>query len=70
MKEEFLTRNQQMVVNNPYQGTAKRVLCVCSAGVLRSPTLAHLLNRKYQFNTRAAGLSTEYAVVQVTLNLV
>jgi len=32
---ERMTRNQATAARNPYQTDAKRVLCVCSAGVLR-----------------------------------
>ena len=41
------------VVSNPYQGTDKKVLFVCSMGILRSATAARLYGQKY--NTRAAG---------------
>lgn len=51
---------------NPYQGSTKKVLCVCSAGLLRSPTAAVVLSQEpYNFNTRAAGLSDEYALIPV-----
>jgi predicted protein tyrosine phosphatase len=50
---------------NPYQGSSKKVLCVCSAGLLRSPTAAVVLAQEpFNFNTRAAGL-TEYALILV-----
>lgn len=49
---------------NGYQGAWPRVLCVCSAGLLRSPTLAWVLsNEPYNCNTRAAGSHEEYALV-------
>lgn len=51
--------------HNRFQGEAKKVLCVCSAGLLRSPTTAIVLQREFGFNTRAAGLSTEYALIPV-----
>lgn len=41
------------VVRNPYQGTDKKVLFVCSMGILRSATAARIYGRKY--NTRCAG---------------
>lgn len=41
------------VVSNPYQGTDKRVLFVCSMGLLRSATGARLYAKKY--NTRSCG---------------
>lgn len=51
---------------NPYQGTDKRVLFVCSAGILRSATAARIYARKY--NTRCAGSET-YALIPVTHEL-
>ena len=41
------------VVHNPYQSKDKRVLFVCSMGILRSATAARIYARKY--NTRSAG---------------
>ena len=51
--------------SNPYQGKAKKVLCVCSAGLLRSPTTAKVLGEKYGFNTRAVGLDTGHALIPI-----
>lgn len=51
--------------HNVYQGTEKRVLCVCSAGLLRSPTMARVLAETYNYNTRAAGMAEEYALIDV-----
>lgn len=49
---------------SPYQGKYKRVLCVCSAGLLRSPTVAWFLsNPPYNFNTRAVGIDTGHALI-------
>lgn len=57
--------NRMSVIENPYQGTYKRVLCVCSGGVLRSPTAAVVLSQEpYNCNTRAAG-TEDYALVKV-----
>lgn len=51
---------------NPCQGEFKKVLCVCSAGLLRSPTAAWVLsNPPFNFNTRAAGATDAFALVQV-----
>lgn len=47
---------------NPYQTTAKRVLCVCSAGMLRSDTAAKLLWQEYGYNTRSCGVR-EYCLI-------
>ena len=41
--------------NNPYQGNYKRLLFVCSGGMLRSATFAHILAGR-GFNTRCAGI--------------
>ena len=58
------TFNRLHNMRNPNQGKAKKVLCVCSAGLLRSPTLAWILsNEPFNYNTRAAGTSTEYALI-------
>ncbi len=52
--------------NNPYQGNFKKVLCVCSAGLLRSPTAAVVLSQApYDYNTRAVGVHTEYALTPI-----
>lgn len=59
------TMNRKANAKNPYQGQDKRVLCVCSAGLLRSPTAAFVLQKEFGFNTRAAGLNTEYALIPV-----
>lgn len=40
------------------------MLCVCSAGLLRSPTAAWVLSQEpFSYNTRAAGVAEEYALV-------
>lgn len=53
-------------VANRFQGDSKKVLCVCSAGLLRSPTAAEVLSREpFSFNTRAAGMASEYALICV-----
>lgn len=50
-------------IKNHYQGSTKKVLCVCSAGLLRSPTAAHVLaGEPYNLNTRAVGHNREYAL--------
>ena len=51
---------------NRFQGDYKRVLCVCSAGLLRSPTTAFVLSQEpYNYNTRAAGIEPDFALVIV-----
>lgn len=65
MSDKFLM-NRLANCKNEYQGRYKRVLCVCSAGLLRSPTTAVVLSQEpYNFNTRAAGLVPEFALVPV-----
>lgn len=52
--------------HNRYQNFKqhKRVVCVCSAGLLRSPTAALVLSQEpWNFNTRAAGITPEFALV-------
>lgn len=59
------TYNRLANSNNMYQTNAKRVLCVCSAGLLRSPTVANVLHQIYGYNTRAAGIFAEFALIPV-----
>ena len=59
------TRNQLGNASNPHQGKAIKALCVCSAGLLRSPTIAKYLTG-LGYNTRACGTSQEYALIPVT----
>lgn len=66
--EEF-SRNRLFNSQNPYQGKEKKVLCVCSAGLLRSPTLATVLEREHGYNTRAAGIDIGHALVPVDVIL-
>ena len=67
----MIKRNQLGVIFNAYQGKHRKVLTVCSAGCLRSPTAAHILSSPpWNFNTRCAGTSEEYAIVPVTEALV
>ena len=59
------SRNQMANTQNPYQGKSIKALCVCSAGLLRSPTIAKFLTG-LGYNTRACGTSQEYALVSIT----
>ena len=60
-----MTRNNALWnCQNPYQGSNSRVLTVCSAGLLRSPTIAWYLMNHTDFNCRPAGMH-DYALVQV-----
>ena len=58
--------NRTWNAKNPLQGKYKRVLCVCSAGLLRSPTVAWVLsNPPYDCNTRAVGLEPGHALIRL-----
>lgn len=63
-------RNQLANVGNQFQTKARKVLCVCSAGLLRSPTAANVLHTKFGFNTRAVGADKEYALIPLTQALI
>lgn len=66
-------RNRLANVDNRFQQLNQftRILCVCSAGLLRSPTIARVLQRDFDnVNVRAAGMSAEYALVPVDKVLV
>jgi predicted protein tyrosine phosphatase len=54
------------VVRNPFQGTDKKVLFVCSMGILRSATGARLYADEY--NTRSAG-TWDDALIPLTTTL-
>jgi predicted protein tyrosine phosphatase len=60
--------NQLGNAQNPHQGDAIKALCVCSAGLLRSPTIAKYLTLK-GYNTRACGTSQDYALVPLSTAL-
>ena len=62
-------RNQMGNATNPYQGKAPKILCVCSAGLLRSPTIAKYLTG-IGFNTRACGTSQDYALIPISEALI
>lgn len=64
------TRNQLGNVSNKFQTNAKRVLAVCSAGLLRSPTTANILHKQFGFNTRACGSCKEFALIPITEALI
>lgn len=48
---------------NPNQTDIKKCLCICSAGLLRSPTMAGELYKR-GYNARSAGLY-DYALIEV-----
>ncbi len=61
----FVVNNRLWNCKNPHQGDAKKVLCVCSAGLLRSPTAANVLHQEYGYNTRACGLDVGHALIPI-----
>lgn len=63
--QPIVGRNQLANVSNIYQGNSKRILCVCSAGLLRSPSMAKYLSG-LGFNTRSCGTSQEYALIPLS----
>ena len=57
------------VHSNSFQGDYKRVLTVCSANMLRSPTMAVVLSMPpFDYNTRSAGTHS-FALIPVTEDL-
>lgn len=60
--------NRLWNAKNPHQGEHVRVLTVCSAGLLRSPTLAWILsNEPFNFNTRAVGIDEGHALIPMDI---
>lgn len=66
MNIEKSTRNQLGNAKNVHQGSTKKVLCVCSAGLLRSPTLANEIHKHFGYNTRAVGACKSFALVPLS----
>lgn len=64
---EQIRKCRDGVVSNPFQGTDKKVLFVCSMGILRSATAARIYAHKY--NTRCAG-SWDDALIPLTLTMI
>jgi predicted protein tyrosine phosphatase len=58
--------NRMANSTNRYQGDYPRVLTVCSAGLLRAPTIAWVLEQEpFNCNARAAGVSNDYGLIVV-----
>lgn len=64
------TRNQLHNIHNYFQGETKKVLCVCSAGLLRSATLQNFLIKEYGYNVRNCGTEESYALIPISEGLV
>jgi len=60
------TRNQIGNAKNPYQGSFKKILTVCSAGLLRSATLQNYLIKNYDCNVRNCGTSESFALIPLS----
>lgn len=60
------TKNQLHNINNPFQGDTKKVLTVCSAGLLRSATLQNFLIKEYGYNVRNCGTEESYALIPIS----
>ena len=63
-------RNQLANVSNKFQTETKKVLTVCSAGLLRSPTAANILHKQFGFNTRACGSCKDFALIPISEALI
>jgi len=59
----------EQYIHNPRQGNYKRILCVCSLGLMRSPTLAQALQSKGH-NTRSCGSDIPNALIPISKKLV
>lgn len=58
--------NRLHTSQHPCQGEFKKVLCVCSAGINRSPTAALVLSGPpFNFNTRAAGVHSQWCLIPI-----
>ncbi len=59
-------KNRFYNCKNPHQGAYRKVLCLCSEGLLCSPTMAWVLsNPPYNCNVRAAGVAVGQALVPI-----
>lgn len=63
--EDLTLADRLAIAHNPNQGDTKRVLCVCTAGILRSPTAANVLHQAYGYNTRSAGAYDDMALIRL-----
>lgn len=63
------TKNQLYNIHNEFQGDTKKVLTVCSGGLLRSATLQNFLIKEYGYNVRNCGTG-DYALIPISEALV
>lgn len=64
------SKNQLYNVHNQFQGNTKKVLTVCSAGLLRSATLQNFLIKEHGYNVRNCGTVDSYALIPISEALV
>ena len=68
LQEHMNTYDLTCPYDNMYQGVRGRLLFVCSAGMLRSPTAANVAT-KSGYNARSCG-SAPYALIPLSVNLI
>lgn len=68
-KTEEIFKTNGCPFNNHSQGQNLRVVFVCSAGMLRSPTAARVAS-DYGINARSAGSHFHYALIPLSANLI
>lgn len=61
---------QYRALNNQHQTNATRVLCVCSIGMMRSPTMANVLHQAFNYNTRSCGADKSAALIPISEALI
>ena len=68
-KTEEIFKTNGCPFDNHSQGSELRVVFVCSAGMLRSPTAARIAG-EYGINARSAGSHLHYALIPLSANLI
>lgn len=68
-KTEEIFKSNGCPYDNHSQGKDVRVVFVCSAGLLRSPTAARIAG-EYGINARSAGSHLHYALIPLSANLI
>ena len=68
-KTEEIFKSNGCPYNNHSQGNDLRVVFVCSAGLLRSPSAARIAG-EYGINARSAGSRLHYALIPLSANLI
>jgi len=68
-KTEDIFKTNGCPFNNRSQGIDTRIVFVCSAGMLRSPTAARIA-AEYGVNARSAGSHLHYALIPLSANLI